>query len=313
MAKSPSNGAQARKAWPQLAMVKHLYKSEVAGFPDWLQAKVDAEALLVLQDAYGKDPKPDVLGFHIPTHEVREYMALKQRLVDRILNEANYRGRRWFALNLHAHEAAIMDKTEANTATVAAEEKDTRKHKYIETAHGEFRENSVLHIIYSQFAKKGGATKDEIHAALKAQFPDWDTSKSTVNCQIDRMGTERGFDLGRTKDGKYGISPGKGVFGSYKDKAMAFSGIEGYDKTRVLSPEAAAKKEAAVKVKADKTAAKEKEKADKATAKAAAAAAEAKKKEEAAAKEKVAAEKLAAAEADKKAKADKVAAAAKKK
>jgi colicin import membrane protein len=189
---------------------------------------------------------------------------LKWRIVHRILDEAGYTGRRnLIPLNFYAKEEAIMP-TEEKPSTTKPEAKDTRKHDYVETPHGEFRKDSVLHIIYRGLARAGGATKAELAEMLEEKHPTskgetpW-AEKSTINCQIDRMPDERGFTLARTAKGKYGIEPK----GEHK-----FSGLTGWDKTRVLSPEQAKAKAEKEAAKAEKEKAKAKEKAEKEAAKA---------------------------------------------
>lgn len=297
-------GAQfAVQQWPHIVKALKLQSDDLAPFREWLQAQVDTESLAKLKDAYGADVKPAPHGFKTNAHVKELYRDLKWRIVNRILDEVGYKGRRLFLLNFYDAEEAIMPKDEAKVAENPAKE-DTRKHDYVETAHGEFRKDSVLHIIYKSLARRGGSTKAEIAEALEAQYPTkdgpgWD-EKSTINCQIDRMGTERGFKLARNEKGKYGIEPGKAVEGQHKGEAMEFSGLTGWDTTRVMTPEQKAKKEAAEKVKLAKAAEKEKEKAAKTAAKEKLKAAQDKAKKEAAEKEAVEQAKRDAAEQKKK-------------
>lgn len=253
------------------------YHEVPLSFREHVQAMADKESFAKLVDAYGADEKPAGNHQRKADHVVQLFSNLKWRIVHRILDEAGYRGRRnTWPLNFYAYEEAIMPNEEKAAQT--AEAKDTRKHEYVETPHGEFRKDSVLHIIYKGLARKGGSTKVELAEALTAVHPPskddapW-TEKSTINCQIDRMGDERGFKLARTAKGKYGIEPGKALEGKHKGEAMDFSGLTGWDKTRVQTPEQAAKAKAKVDAKAEKDAEKEKAKKAKADEKAKAAAA----------------------------------------
>lgn len=267
------------------------YHGVPQAFRDYVQATADKEAFAKLADAYGAEEKPITRPNYErkAIHVVQLFADLKWRIVHRILDEAGYRGRRnTWPLNFYAYEEAIMPNEEK--AAQVAEKEDTRKHEYVETPHGEFRKDSVLHIIYKGLARKGGSTKVELAEALTAVHPPskddapW-TEKSTINCQIDRMDKERGFKLARTAKGKYGIEPGKALEGKHKGEAMEFSGLTGWDATRVQTPEQAEKAKAKATAKAEKDAEKEKAKKAKADEKAKLEAAKAKAKKEADEKE----------------------------
>lgn len=162
------------------------------------------------------------------------------------------------------------DMAEAKKKEAAAIE-EARKEKVgpaklptVTTPHGEFRKGSVLLGIYESWDLKNGSTKEETLDRLVKAHPDRSREDMlvTINTQIGRMPKDRGFKLGRTEKGAYGLH------------------IEGYATNRILSPAAAAAKAArdAEKEKAAKLKAEEKAKAE---AKAEAKAKEAKAKEEA--------------------------------
>lgn len=130
-----------------------------------------------------------------------------------------------------------------------------RKFEVVQTPNGEYRKGTITHRIYEfmQLPEDQALTLEEMQAKLIAEFPENgknpDGVMTTVRCQITRQPTERGFTLGRSKDGKYSVH------------------IAGRDNSRVLSPEAAKKRDDKVKAKAEAKALREKARTDKLDAK----------------------------------------------
>jgi hypothetical protein len=180
------------------------------------------------------------------------YVAEKHGIMKRVLNELKSpHADRLFAVPLSSAEEAIMPKNDKEESKVSksAPEKEKKTTDVEITGGATLRKGSVLHAIYRSWDLKEGATKEEILDRLVKEFPDRsrESMTYTVNTQTAEMPKNKGFELGRDDDGRYGLH------------------IKGRSTKRIVSPERAAK--IAEKAKAKEAKAEERAKAAKAKAK----------------------------------------------
>jgi chemotaxis protein histidine kinase CheA len=218
------------------------------------QALADKAAVDYLTQLYGWVDKREIDGCVRDPVELRKFADFKRSVFNAALTTMGFVGPPGAVImsipDEQVNKVPVVE--QATAAQQAPASAKVRKFPLVQTPHGEWRDGTVTFRVYQMQALPAdkALTLAQMHEKLCAEFATGAPGASTpdqlmitLRCQLQRQGPARGFTLGRGPDGKLSMH------------------IEGYDRTRILSPEAKAEKEAKAQAKAAAQAEKDKAKA----------------------------------------------------